>query len=454
MSSLKVDYAALRSSANWARKNEKALISYASELERRVITPLGNLPGADASGYASSAATCARKRINALNATAGRYGRYAAGLDKFTVFAREADKKAANAIARVSASVIGKRPWLKSIIDTVYKLLFPITFKKILIGKMLLSFIKTAAQKTWNIFIRIVKWFKTGNGKYILNFGFSAIRATVLGLGAISAIIALAFNIGANFPMVLGLIIAAAIVIIATISITKHSPAIEEEVTVTPSGKEPPPIDVSGKLPEEKEVKIEPEYEKKTLPPWTKSQKTQDDRYRSYYIAEDGEPGAVFIWNYEKVDQQLSCTYYTLRKLRERGLGFPFKVTGQANGNEWYDNCADVDGVKKYEGTDALKNIMEDKTLKKPVKNVVVSLGKIDGTNHVVLIDEIYEKEGEDGKKYFEMTYSDMNPDITTMNGSNAQETVKLDKYLETNNTKQKIIGAVVIEPEIIKNPE
>lgn len=132
----------------------------------------------------------------------------------------------------------------------------------------------------------------------------------------------------------------------------------------------------------EKKIKDMLPDTKNLIPEWAKK---TDPRGLNYYTAENGVSGHVCKTN---DDGFLSCTYYTLRRLRERGLGYPFKVQGQGHGRQWFDNCSD--SAKKYPGADCLTNLYNEYGKNGlPVKNIVISFGG-GKYGHVVLIDAIY----------------------------------------------------------------
>lgn len=93
---------------------------------------------------------------------------------------------------------------------------------------------------------------------------------------------------------------------------------------------------------------------------------------------------------------QVSCTYYTLRKLNERGLGFPFKTEVSPDGKNWYANC--VDTIPKAEGAGSIQSLVNRHGA--PLENIVVSFEP----NHVLLIDKAYY----DASGQLKVSYSDM----------------------------------------------
>ncbi len=167
------------------------------------------------------------------------------------------------------------------------------------------------------------------------------------------------------------------------------------------------------------------------LPEWAKT----PGATTAHYTAADGSVGSVYEYN---KTGQLSCTYYTLRRLKERGLGFPFKTAGNASGGYWYGNC--TDDVPKYGGTNCFDDLVASQEL--PVKNVVVSFPEPSPWGHVVLIDEI----SRDANGTVQITYSDMWPDIADLNGTNKTEVRTIEgfkqRYLPYNGA---VTGCVIV---------
>ena len=125
---------------------------------------------------------------------------------------------------------------------------------------------------------------------------------------------------------------------------------------------------------------------KNQVPDWAKETKPG---LPNWYLAKNRTWGSVEQYNKrEGKITGLSCTWYTLRRLREKGLGFPFKINGQANGGEWFKTASDED-AKKYPGTDCLDKLFMDYGIAGTViNNIVVSMGANPG--HVLLIDKMY----------------------------------------------------------------
>ena len=163
----------------------------------------------------------------------------------------------------------------------------------------------------------------------------------------------------------------------------------------------------------------------------------------NYYRAENGQIGSVA---YRNNGGEVSCTYYTLHRLRERGLGFPFAVTGRANGGFWFSSCSD--SAKKYAGADCLTNIFNEYGASgKPISNIVLSMGgSSTSAGHVLLIDKMY-KDPQTGQ--IMITWSDMcypfKKIYGDVNTQNEPMTVTLDQFKKYYSWGGNINGAVLI---------
>lgn len=178
-----------------------------------------------------------------------------------------------------------------------------------------------------------------------------------------------------------------------------------------------------------------PDWAKKTFP-----------NHSNYYLAEDGKTGSV---SYTNRGGNVSCTYYTLHRLREKGLGFPFKTTGQADGGQWFDTASN--SAKKYAGNDCLKDIFNEYcTNGKEVKNIVVSMKSTSSAGHVILIDRMY-KNPETGEIMIE--WSDMTrvPPFKSIYGDHDQKNETITRTYESfrrdfyDNWAGPFYGAVII---------
>lgn len=185
----------------------------------------------------------------------------------------------------------------------------------------------------------------------------------------------------------------------------------------------------------------QPDYTQKNLAP------NKDGIYGNYVYWRDGRYGSVEYWNIEGI--QLSCTYYTLRRLNERGLSYPC-VGGPGHGKSWYGNFDRDSGLPHYAGTNALKDLSNNLTL--PQANIVVSFDETSSNEygHVLLIDEIYrDGTGTVRVKYSDMFYNESGKEtryINSLNGNNPQLDITLDEFMDDyKKTNGPIKGAAVI---------
>ena len=138
----------------------------------------------------------------------------------------------------------------------------------------------------------------------------------------------------------------------------------------------------------------------------------------------NGKTGRICTWNRPG---ELSCTYYTLRKLNERGLSFPC-VSGPGNGRDWYYNFDTASGAPSFGGANALNDLANNLSL--PQENIVVSFESntsidLKHCGHVMLIDKMYK----DSNGNTIVEWSDNWPSISNVNGYNPTKTATLEQF-------------------------
>lgn len=163
-----------------------------------------------------------------------------------------------------------------------------------------------------------------------------------------------------------------------------------------------------------------------------------DGVYGNYVRHSDGSWGSVEYFNRPG---ELSCTYYTLRKLNERGLSYPC-VKGPFNGKDWI-NCFDHEsGLPNATGIDALDQIVNGVGL--PQDNIVVSYSANNEWGHVLLIDKMYR----DKNGVIQCVFSDNGSleagnAISSVNGTNPQRTLSIEEM--RNLYGYSLLGAAVM---------
>lgn len=163
----------------------------------------------------------------------------------------------------------------------------------------------------------------------------------------------------------------------------------------------------------------------------------------------DGTIGYVSYYNDPDTRTQLSCTYYTVRKLNERGLAYPCKG-GPGSGANWYGNFDTESGLKSYGGNNALYELVGGLSL--PQENIVVSFASNTGKTedfrkhgHVMLIDKIYMENGEYWVQYND-TYDDVNKKIVSgINDTNDTRWKTLDDFMSYYNRYNGAINGIVV---------
>lgn len=132
------------------------------------------------------------------------------------------------------------------------------------------------------------------------------------------------------------------------------------------------------------------------LPDWALEYDENDLEIINYFNADGDGPFKHRICTHNLPDQNgvqaVSCTYYTLRKLRDKGLGFPFQLNntsdGNWNGGQWYENSI---GVEKAAGSTSIQQLLDTFGGKdKSLENVVVSFSGTSLGSHVLLLDKVF----------------------------------------------------------------
>ena len=180
------------------------------------------------------------------------------------------------------------------------------------------------------------------------------------------------------------------------------------------------------------------------LPDWARQQihifKDRDGDEQLSYRAENGEYSSICSWN-DPAHTQVSCTHYTLRRLYERGVGFPFKHAGGANGCQWFNNCSD--SATKAAGNDCLESLYNQYG---DMENVVMSFNGPGTAGHVLLVDKVYQDVGSGQLmvQYSDMVYNGQS--LSDLYGYNPTVTTSLSAFKQSYlNYHSSIAGAVVI---------
>ena len=96
------------------------------------------------------------------------------------------------------------------------------------------------------------------------------------------------------------------------------------------------------------------------------------------------EGSYVYLWNRE--GKEVSCTYHTLRRLRDKGLDYPFVNAWKSHGGgAWHQNC-DTNLAEVRYGTNSIEQLIAEYEC--PLENIV-----IDFPGHVMLIDRVYRED-------------------------------------------------------------
>lgn len=210
MGEICIHYGSLEDSVKKSRQARNEISGYIDEIKRRVITPIANLPGNDAMGYTSSAASLAWQKINSLNEKSGRFSAYETRLNNLISVAKARDNTVSRRMETIASMYVEKRNWLQNVGDWIYNTFCVDLANRWDFTRDFMDAAKWIADKIGNGLEKVVDWIKYGDGKYVWNIA-TAVLGTVVAIGgAIAAICAIPFDCGATLPIAIACIGAAA----------------------------------------------------------------------------------------------------------------------------------------------------------------------------------------------------------------------------------------------------
>lgn len=232
MSKVQIKYSELESAASEAKNAAEQLKSYSRDLTA-AIKNMNDAPGADSSGYVSSALNLARKKRAAADSEITRYTQFSDSLTTFKDFAKKQDANGKNAICRTVSDYVGERSVWQKIGDAFHDMYVGFldrceSFGPV--GKFIaqgIRRIKDFGGAVGVAFSDVRNWFKYKEGKYVLNI-LDAIKDIILGVGIAVAAVAAAVVTGPVWLLVVGLVGIAAGSTYMLLQARDSSAAIEE----------------------------------------------------------------------------------------------------------------------------------------------------------------------------------------------------------------------------------
>ena len=187
MTTISIDFDALRDASSKASSAAGRLEGYADALSSSVLHPLGGLTGGSSPNTAS-ASSLALEKSRELRNKADGYRSLSRSIQTFESSACRADKQVFRSIEKVADKRAVDLPWWNKA-GRVLHGLFDGTLSKTDVGKVIKQFVnwKTAVYaKRDQVLKKVFDWFKRGNGRYVLQMVESGLAVA----GAIAAIFA------------------------------------------------------------------------------------------------------------------------------------------------------------------------------------------------------------------------------------------------------------------------
>lgn len=206
MSEVYIHYGNLEDSIQQSGKVRDEISNYMAEIKRRITTPISDLPGSDSSGYASTAASLAWNKINALSNKTSRFVSYENAVSRLISTAKDTDAYVSNRIETISDMYIEDRNWFQQVGDAIYNFFCVDLANKWEFTRTISDLAKKGQDKLKEVFTDVRDWFKYGDGKYWANIG-GAIASSLLSVAALIGAIV-------SFPVT-----GTAAMIIATVSL-------------------------------------------------------------------------------------------------------------------------------------------------------------------------------------------------------------------------------------------
>lgn len=230
MSEVYIHYSSLEDSIKKSEKARGEISGYIEELKTRIINPVSSLSGSDSSGYASTAADLAWRKINSLSSKASEFSSYEYSVRNFISTAKNKDKYVSSQIETIASTYVEKRTWYEKIGDGIYDFFCVDVSNQWDWTRGFVDCSKWVGNEVGNGLEKVKDWFKYGDGKYILNITMSVVGVVAAVAGTIAAIVAIPFTGGTSaltLPVLIGCIGAAATGIGAVITIVNSKSTIE-----------------------------------------------------------------------------------------------------------------------------------------------------------------------------------------------------------------------------------
>lgn len=207
MSNMQIDYSDLDNSVKQSRKTRSEIDGYIKEINNKVIGKIGQLTGSDTNGYASTAAEKAVNKIRALENKKSSLNTFENSLNSFISYAKDKDKAVSNSMESIAGLYVEKRSWFQAAGDFVYNLFCVDLANSLDWTRSFFDTAKKIAGKIGDFFEPVVRFFKYGDGRYILNIATSVAKIAGAILATVAAIVAIPATGGASTPASIAVIV-------------------------------------------------------------------------------------------------------------------------------------------------------------------------------------------------------------------------------------------------------
>ena len=205
MTTISINFDALRDASSKARDVAQQLDNYADSLNSSVERPLGRLTGGSTSNTSSASSIAAAKARDLRNRSDG-YRRLSMSVQSFADSASQVDKQVGCSIARVADGYAADLPFWSKVGRELYSL-FNGALGKTELGnlvKQIANWMKAGFGLAGKVLKKAYDWFRHGKGRYYVSgflafAGFIGALATFVGTfpvsGVVAAIVAVASGI-------------------------------------------------------------------------------------------------------------------------------------------------------------------------------------------------------------------------------------------------------------------
>lgn len=206
MAEVYIQYSNLSSAIDCSVKAREKIDDYMCQMGKAINLPIGNLHGADSSGYVQSAANLAREKVARLMEKKQYFSNFENTARRVLTTAKDVDSTVSRQISAIAETYVEKRKWYEKAGDWIYNTFCVDMTNHFSLVRDFVDGIKWLGDKAENYIEKIHNWFKYGDGQYIWKIGKAIVSIGVAVVGTIGAIVSIPFSGGLSIPFVIGLV--------------------------------------------------------------------------------------------------------------------------------------------------------------------------------------------------------------------------------------------------------